>query len=79
MSETVKVLNLERDHKAALYYIDGEGNVCSKPKKGDGPSVILVEHAVTREKGYLYFLDKQGNIARSPMKSKKATIESPSV
>lgn len=74
MSEKVKKLDLPRDHKQFLYYIDGEGSVCSKPKKGEGESKVLVPHAITREQGYLYFLDKEGDISRSPrgVKPKKA-------
>jgi hypothetical protein len=80
MAEKVKVLNLERDFKKFLYWIDGSGNVAAKQKKGDGPTVILVADAVTREKGYLYFLDKEGDVARSPMDAKKKQAdESPSV
>src|SRR5579884_4368893 len=30
MAEKIKKLNLERDYKKYLYFIDGEGNVCQK-------------------------------------------------
>src|SRR6185312_5475075 len=43
MAEKVKQLNLERDYKKYLYFIDGEGNVCQKPKSGEGESKVLVE------------------------------------
>jgi len=73
MAEKVKRLNLERDYKKYLYFIDGAGNVCAKPKTGEGESRTLVEHAVERDNNYLYFIDKDGDIARSPraMRSKK--------
>jgi hypothetical protein len=32
MAEKIKHLNLKRDYKSFLYYIDGDGNVCQKPK-----------------------------------------------
>ena len=38
MAEKVKKLNLDRDYKKYLYYIDGEGNVCHKSKSGEGES-----------------------------------------
>ena len=80
MAEKVKVLHLERDFKQFLYWIDGSGNVVAKQKKGDAQTVVLVEGAVTREKGFLYFLDKEGDVARSPMGAKKKQAdESPSV
>ncbi len=72
MAEKVKNLNLERDYKKYLYFIDGEGNVCQKPKSGDGDTQVLVEHAVERDNQYLYFIDKQGDISRSPRGSRKA-------
>ncbi len=73
MAEKVKRLNLERDYRKYLYFIDGTGNVCAKPKTGEGESRTLVEHAVERDNNYLYFIDKDGDIARSPraMRSKK--------
>ena len=66
MAEKVKRLNLERDYKKYLYFIDGTGNVCAKPKTGEGESRTLVEHAVERDNNYLYFIDKDGDVARSP-------------
>lgn len=66
MSEKVKQLHLERDYKKYLYFIDGEGNVCQKPKSGEGETQVLVPHAVLRDNQYLYFIDKEGDIARSP-------------
>lgn len=65
MAEKVKQLNLQRDYKKFLYFIDGEGNVCKKPKTGDAASQVLVEHAVERDNRYLYFVDKDGDVARS--------------
>jgi hypothetical protein len=66
MAEKVKRLNLERDYKKYLYFIDGAGNVCAKPKSGEGETTTLVENAVQRDNNYLYFIDKDGDIARSP-------------
>lgn len=66
MAEKVKRLNLERDYKKYLYFIDGGGSVCAKPKSGDGETRILVQNAVERDKQFLYFIDKEGDIARSP-------------
>ena len=54
-----------------LYFIDGQGNVCHKPKSGVGESKILVEHAVDRDNQFLYFIDKEGDISRSPRGQKK--------
>ena len=71
MSEKVKKINLQRDYKKFLYFIDGEGNVCQKPKSGEGDSKVLVEKAVDRDNRYLYFIDKDGDIARSERGSKK--------
>jgi len=66
MSEKVKKLNLERDYKKFLYFIDGSGNVCQKPKSGEGESKVLMENAVDRDNRFLYFIDKDGDIARAP-------------
>ncbi len=71
MAEKVKKLNLERDYKKYLYFIDGEGNVCQKPKSGEGESRVLVKSAVERDNGYLYFIDKEGDVARSPRGTRK--------
>lgn len=65
MKEKVKKLNLQRDYKKYLYFIDGEGNVCQKPKSGEGDSKVLVENAVERDNRFLYFIDKDGDVARS--------------
>jgi hypothetical protein len=65
MAEKVKELKLERDYKANLYFLDGQGNVCAKAKSGSGNTVILVEHAVVRDNKYLYFIDKDGDISRT--------------
>jgi hypothetical protein len=70
MAEKVKRLNLERDYKKYLYYIDGNGSVCRKPKSGDGEAQVLVKDAVQRDNNYLYFIDKEGDVSRSPRGSK---------
>ncbi len=74
MAEKIKKLNIQRDYKQFLYFIDGEGNVCQKPKSGKGESQVLVPKAVDRDNGYLYFIDKEGDVSRSPRgtKGKKA-------
>jgi hypothetical protein len=74
MAEKVKKLSLQRDYKQFLYFIDGEGNVCQKPKSGKGDSTVLVEKAVDRDNQFLYFIDKEGDVSRSPRgtKHKKA-------
>jgi hypothetical protein len=66
MAEKVKELRLERDHRKYLYFIDGGGNVCQKPKSGEGASKILVPEAVARDNQFLYFIDKEGDVSRSP-------------
>lgn len=71
MAEKVKKLGLQRDYSKYLYFIDGNGNVCQKPKSGEGDSQILVENAVERDNKYLYFIDKEGDVARSERGSKK--------
>jgi hypothetical protein len=72
MAEKVKKLNLQRDYKKFLYFIDGEGNVCQKPKSGEGESKVLVQKAVDRDNQYLYFIDKEGDVSRSPRGSRGA-------
>lgn len=71
MAEKIKKLNLARDYKSFLYFIDGSGNVCQKPKSGKGDSQILVENAVERDNQFLYFIDKEGDVSRSPRGTKK--------
>jgi hypothetical protein len=71
MAEKVKKLDLKRDYKSYLYYIDGEGNVCQKPKSGEGEAKILVPNAVEREGQYLYFIDKDGDVSRSARGTRK--------
>ncbi len=71
MAEKVKKLDLKRDYKSYLYYIDGDGNVCQKPKSGEGEAKVLVQRAVQRDNNYLYFIDKDGDVARSPRGSRK--------
>jgi hypothetical protein len=75
MAEKVNKLGLERDYKKFLYFIDGQGNVCKKPKSGEGETEVVVANAVDRDNQFLYFIDKEGDVARSPRaarKSKKA-------
>jgi hypothetical protein len=72
MAEKVKKLNLQRDYRKFLYYIDGNGSVCQKSKSGEGEAKILVEHAVERDPRYLYFIDKEGDVSRSARGSRKA-------
>lgn len=71
MAEKVKKLRLQRDYKQFLYFIDGNGNVCQKPKSGNGDSKILVKKAVERDNQFLYFIDKDGDVSRSPRGTKK--------
>ena len=71
MAEKVKKLNLERDYKKYLYFIDGNGNVSRKPKSGEGQTEVLVPNAVQRDNQYLYFIDKDGDIARSPRAARR--------
>jgi hypothetical protein len=73
MAEKVKNLNLERDYKKYLYFIDGNGNVCQKPKSGEGESKVLVPNAVERDNRFLYFIDKDADIARSPRAARGKT------
>jgi len=70
MAEKVKKLSLERDYKKYLYFIDGDGNVCQKPKSGEGETQVLVPKAVERDNHYLYFIDKEGDVSRSPRSSR---------
>lgn len=65
MAEKILKLNLERDYKKYLYFVDGTGNVCRKPKTGDGETEVVVPNAITRDNEYLYFVDKDGDVARS--------------
>lgn len=76
MAEKVKKLNLQRDYKQFLYYIDGDGNVCQKPKSGEGEAKVLVPNAVQREGQYLYFIDKDGDVARSARGTRKKDKQS---
>ncbi len=75
MAEKVKKLNLERDYKKYLYFIDGSGNVCSKSKSGEGESKVLVPKAVDRDNQFLYFIDKDGDVARSPRAARRGKKE----
>ena len=71
MAEKVNKLGLERDYKKFLYFIDGQGNVCKKPKSGEGETEIVVPNAVERDNQFLYFIDKEGDVARSPRAARK--------
>ena len=71
MAEKVKRLNLERDYKKYLYFIDGEGNVSRKTKSGEGQNEVLVPKAVERDNQFLYFIDKEGDVARSPRAARR--------
>ncbi len=75
MAEKVKKLNLERDYKKYLYFIDGSGNVCQKAKSGEGESQVLVPNAVERDNQFLYFIDKEGDVARSPRAARRPKKE----
>lgn len=75
MAEKVKKLNLERDYKKYLYFIDGKGNVCQKIKSGHGETDVLVANAVERDNQFLYFIDKEGDVARSPRSGRKKKLE----
>jgi hypothetical protein len=71
MAEKIRTLGLQRDHRQYLYFIDGTGNVCRKPKSGEGEAHVLIENAVAeRDNQYLYFIDKDGDISRSPRGSR---------
>jgi hypothetical protein len=70
-AEKVKVLNLQRDYKVYLYFLDKEGNVCSRTKGSAGVVKVLAPNAVKREPGFLYYVDKDGDVSRSPMSRKK--------
>lgn len=72
MAEKVRKLNLSRDHKKYLYFIDGIGNICQKSKSGESEAEILVPEAIDRDNQFLYFVDKEGDVSRSPRGSKKA-------
>lgn len=75
MAEKVTKLNLERDYKKYLYFIDGKGNVCQKSKSGEGETTVLVPNAVERDNQFLYFIDKEGDVARSPRSGRKKKVE----
>ena len=70
MAEKVKQLGLTRDYAKYLYFLDKDGNVCQKPKSGEGKTEVLVQHAVDRDNQFLYFIDKEGDISRSPRVSR---------
>jgi len=71
MADKIKKLDLERDYKKYLYFIDGKGNVCRKPKSGNGETEVMVPSAVERDNNFLYFIDKDGDIARSPRATRR--------
>ena len=66
MAEKVKKLGLHRDYTKYLYFLDKDGNVCQKPKSGEGKTEVVVKQAVNRDNQYLYFIDKEGDVSRSP-------------
>ena len=70
MAEKVKQLGLKRDYGKYLYFLDKDGNVCQKPKSGEGKTEVLVDHAVDRDNQFLYFIDKEGDVSRSPRVSR---------
>ena len=70
MAEKVKKLGLKRDYSKYLYFLDKDGNVCQKPKSGDGQTETIVEHAIDRDNQFLYFIDKEGDVSRSPRVSR---------
>src|ERR1700704_5954854 len=73
MAEKVKQLNLERDYKKYLYFVDGSGNVSRKSKSGEGETEVLVPQAIERDNQFLYFVDKEGYVARSPRAVRRTT------
>jgi len=75
MAEKVKRLGLKRDYSKYLYFLDKDGNVCQKPKSGDGKTETVVEKAVDRDNQYLYFIDKEGDVSRSPRVSRGSKKE----
>ena len=70
MAEKVKKLGLKRDYTKYLYFLDNDGNICQKPKSGDGKTEVVVEKAIDRDNQYLYFIDKEGDVSRSPRVSR---------
>ena len=70
MAEKVKQLGLKRDYTKYLYFLDKDGNVCQRPKSGEGKTEVLVDHAVDRDNQFLYFIDKEGDVSRSPRVSR---------
>jgi len=75
MSEKVKKLGLKRDYTKYLYFLDKDGNVCQKPKSGEGKTDVVVPKAVDRDNQYLYFIDKEGDVSRSPRVSRGSKKE----
>lgn len=75
MAEKVKKLGLKRDYAKYLYFLDKDGNVCQKPKSGEGKTEVVVEKAVNRDNQYLYFIDKDGDVSRSPRVSRGSKKE----
>lgn len=72
MAEKVKRLGLKRDYARYLYFLDKDGNICQKPKSGEGKTETVVQHAVDRDNQYLYFIDKEGDVSRSPRMTRAA-------
>lgn len=75
MAEKVKKLGLKRDYAKYLYFLDKDGNVCQKPKSGEGKTEVVVEKAVNRDNQYLYFIDRDGDVSRSPRVSRGSKKE----
>ena len=71
MPEVVVELNLERDHKTYLYFVDRHGNVMRKRKDKQGDSEVLHAKAVQRDPQYLYFINKDGHICRAERNDKR--------
>jgi hypothetical protein len=75
MAEKVKRLGLKRDYSKYLYFLDKDGNVCQKPKSGEGKTEVVVDRAIDRDNQYLYFIDKEGDVSRSPRVSRGSKKE----
>jgi hypothetical protein len=75
MAEIVKKLNLERNYKTHIYYVNGKGDVCRKVKSGKGEEEVLHPGCCVRDNDFLYYIDRNGDLARSPRAQKKAVSE----
>lgn len=67
MAEKVAILNLQRDHKKFIYFLDTPGNVCRKPRSPAAQSKpeIVKPAVITRDPDFLYFIDREGDVSRS--------------